>query len=327
MRTAEALAAVIARSHRVGRPSAHASGVPRAAAETMGGDGSLTIGGGITLIVIGAILRFGITWKPRTPGLEAIGVILMVVGGVGLIISVVFVAAAPRTASAQVWQGAPLNRHPDQSRVARRTAIWSACATRMLRGLAGAAVRHRHRTPSPLARRNVHPADPGTTRRTTPEVEELQELFRQESTKYKLPMPDGLLRRTPAASYPDDLRLPSGSRPNRSTTPSTASSTWNDTAAGPPRAATPGLPSGCWPGRHLAQVDSRTRQAGVADRLRQLNPSDFIRLDLGCGFSFALLQLSATRGVVAFVPGRRRSRRSRRLPGRIWPSRRGRRPG
>ena len=56
-----------------------------------------------------------------------------------------------------------------------------------------------------------------------------------------------LLRRTPAASYPDDLRLPSGSGPNRSTTPSKASSTWNDTAAGPPRASTPGLPSGCWP--------------------------------------------------------------------------------
>ena len=47
----------------------------------MGGDGSLTIGGSIALIVIGAILRFGITWKPAHVDLEAIGVILMVAAG------------------------------------------------------------------------------------------------------------------------------------------------------------------------------------------------------------------------------------------------------
>src|SRR5271166_3789186 len=34
---------------------------------------------------------------------------------------------------------------------------------------------------------------------------------------------------------------------SRSTTPSRASSTWSGTAAGPPRACTPGSPSACWP--------------------------------------------------------------------------------
>jgi len=71
----------------------------------MGGDGSLTIGGSIALIVIGAILRFGITWKPANVNLEAIGVILMAAGAVGLIISIVILATRRRgRASAQVYE-------------------------------------------------------------------------------------------------------------------------------------------------------------------------------------------------------------------------------
>jgi hypothetical protein len=65
----------------------------------------LTIGGSIALIVIGAILRFGITWKPANVNLEAIGVILMVAGVVGLIISIVILATRRRgRASAQVYE-------------------------------------------------------------------------------------------------------------------------------------------------------------------------------------------------------------------------------
>ena len=56
----------------------------------------VTIGGSIALIVIGAILRFGITWKPAHVDLEAIGVILMVAGVAGLIISIVFIAMRRR---------------------------------------------------------------------------------------------------------------------------------------------------------------------------------------------------------------------------------------
>jgi hypothetical protein len=50
----------------------------------------VTIGGSIALIVIGAILRFGITWKPAHVDLQIIGVILMIAGAIGLIIALVF---------------------------------------------------------------------------------------------------------------------------------------------------------------------------------------------------------------------------------------------
>jgi hypothetical protein len=101
MRTAEVSAAVIAPTGPALIPAA----ARPAAAETMGGDGSLTIGGSIALIVIGAILRFGITWKPAHVDLGAIGIILMIAGAVGLIISIVFLATRRRgRASAQVYE-------------------------------------------------------------------------------------------------------------------------------------------------------------------------------------------------------------------------------
>ena len=40
----------------------------------------MTIGGSIALIVVGAVLRFAVTWQPKYLNLEAIGVILMVAG-------------------------------------------------------------------------------------------------------------------------------------------------------------------------------------------------------------------------------------------------------
>jgi len=160
-----------------------------------------------------------------------------------------------------------------------------------------------HTFADPAAEGASHSADPGTTwpHSTTRKSGNCRSCVLAGSTEVQGSADAGderLLRRTPAASYPDDLRLPpdvqniasgmiprmgrgrdrgrgrspgqllaviwsawtgatrhpgtgpsaaSGSGPNRSTTPSKASSTWNDTAAGPPRAATPGLPSGCWP--------------------------------------------------------------------------------
>jgi len=50
----------------------------------------VTIGASVALIVVGAILRFGVTWKPAHVDLQVIGVILMVAGVLGLIISVIF---------------------------------------------------------------------------------------------------------------------------------------------------------------------------------------------------------------------------------------------
>ena len=48
----------------------------------------MTIGGSIALIIIGAVLRFGVTWKAKYLDLEAIGVILMVTGVAGLAVSI-----------------------------------------------------------------------------------------------------------------------------------------------------------------------------------------------------------------------------------------------
>ncbi len=50
----------------------------------------MTIGGSIALIVIGAILTWGVTWHPTYVDLQAIGVILMIAGVAGLIISIAF---------------------------------------------------------------------------------------------------------------------------------------------------------------------------------------------------------------------------------------------
>jgi hypothetical protein len=47
----------------------------------------VTIGGSIALIIIGAILRFAIIWTPSYVNIQAMGVILMIGGLVGLGIS------------------------------------------------------------------------------------------------------------------------------------------------------------------------------------------------------------------------------------------------
>jgi hypothetical protein len=47
----------------------------------------VTIVGSVALIIIGAILRFAITWTPKYLDIQAMGVILMIGGVVGLGIS------------------------------------------------------------------------------------------------------------------------------------------------------------------------------------------------------------------------------------------------
>jgi hypothetical protein len=65
----------------------------------------VTIGGSIALIIVGAILRFGITWKPSHVDLQAIGLILMIAGGVALAMSIVFLVIRRRDrASADVYE-------------------------------------------------------------------------------------------------------------------------------------------------------------------------------------------------------------------------------
>jgi hypothetical protein len=60
----------------------------------------VTIGTSIALIIIGAILKWGITWKPAHLDLEVIGIILMCGGAVGLILSIVFTMRRSRPVSA-----------------------------------------------------------------------------------------------------------------------------------------------------------------------------------------------------------------------------------
>jgi uncharacterized membrane protein YedE/YeeE len=65
----------------------------------------MTIGGSIALFVIGAILRFAITWNSAYIDIKAIGVILMVAGAVCLAISIwLLVARRRRRASAEVYE-------------------------------------------------------------------------------------------------------------------------------------------------------------------------------------------------------------------------------
>ena len=65
----------------------------------------MTIGGSIALIVAGAILRFAVTWHGNYLNLQAIGVILMVAGVVGLCVSVALLISRRRArAGAQVYE-------------------------------------------------------------------------------------------------------------------------------------------------------------------------------------------------------------------------------
>ncbi len=65
----------------------------------------MTIGGSIALIIVGAVLRFGITWKPSHVDLQAIGLILMIAGAAGLVMSIVFLVIRRRDrASADVYE-------------------------------------------------------------------------------------------------------------------------------------------------------------------------------------------------------------------------------
>ena len=59
----------------------------------------------MALIVIGAILKWGITWKPANIDLQAIGLILMIAGVIALGISIAFLIARRRDrAGAQVYE-------------------------------------------------------------------------------------------------------------------------------------------------------------------------------------------------------------------------------
>ncbi|MGN6172033.1 MAG: DUF6458 family protein [Streptosporangiaceae bacterium] len=80
----------------------------------------MTIGGSIALIIIGAILRYAVTWTPDGIDLQVVGLILIIGGVVGLIISLGFLLARRRrSSSTQVYEERrytePPGRYNDQS--------------------------------------------------------------------------------------------------------------------------------------------------------------------------------------------------------------------
>ena len=74
---------------------------------------AVTIGASVALIVIGAILRFGVTWQPAHVDLQVIGVILMVAGVLGLALSLLFMVLRRNDRrSAQVYEERRYNDPP-----------------------------------------------------------------------------------------------------------------------------------------------------------------------------------------------------------------------
>ena len=60
----------------------------------------MTIGGSIALIIIGAILRFAVTWPPKNVDLQVIGVILMIGGAATLCFAIGLMYVRRRQAAA-----------------------------------------------------------------------------------------------------------------------------------------------------------------------------------------------------------------------------------
>ena len=65
----------------------------------------MTIGGSAALIIIGAILRFAVSWTPKNVDLQVIGVILMIGGVVGLCVAIgLMVMKRRQQSSAEVYE-------------------------------------------------------------------------------------------------------------------------------------------------------------------------------------------------------------------------------
>jgi hypothetical protein len=56
----------------------------------------MTVGLSLFLIAVGAILRYAVTWHPQDVNLDTVGLILILVGIVGLLISLAWMAQASR---------------------------------------------------------------------------------------------------------------------------------------------------------------------------------------------------------------------------------------
>ncbi len=78
----------------------------------------MTIGGSVALIIIGAILKFAITWTPKYVDLQVVGVILMIGGAAGLCVSIaVLVMRRRRETATQVTEQRRYIEPPGSSRM------------------------------------------------------------------------------------------------------------------------------------------------------------------------------------------------------------------
>jgi hypothetical protein len=74
---------------------------------------AVRIGASAALIIVGAILRWGITWKPAHVDLQIIGVILMVAGALGLVLTLLLMAMRRNDRrSSQVYEERRYNDPP-----------------------------------------------------------------------------------------------------------------------------------------------------------------------------------------------------------------------
>jgi hypothetical protein len=65
----------------------------------------LSVGGSALLVIIGAILRFAVSWSGNYVDLQVVGVIFMIGGGIGLIASIVLAVMKRRNQRAtQVYE-------------------------------------------------------------------------------------------------------------------------------------------------------------------------------------------------------------------------------
>ena len=81
----------------------------------------MTIGGSIALIALGAILRYAISWSPTGINVPLIGAILMIVGAIGLLISLAFLFSRRRSVAgppppAQVYERRQYSEPPAPGR-------------------------------------------------------------------------------------------------------------------------------------------------------------------------------------------------------------------
>jgi hypothetical protein len=64
---------------------------------------SLSLGISIFLLVVGAILAFAVDVTTSGFSINTVGIILMIAGALGLVLSLLFGAAFPRTGAAGPW--------------------------------------------------------------------------------------------------------------------------------------------------------------------------------------------------------------------------------